>query len=140
MANGMEALYVGSSGLRSAQNAINTSANNLANVNTAGYVRQQVLFADKNYNTFAYAAVSTQKVGLGVGIGDIVHARDVFLDKTYRSEAGRQAYYSSYFNAIDEVQSLYQELEGTAFKDVLMGSGSDRDSNSSLCSHRIRRI
>ena len=134
MANGMEALYVGSSGLRSAQNAINTSANNLTNVNTAGYVRQQVLFADKNYNTFGYAAVSTQKVGLGVGIGDIVHARDVFLDKTYRSEAGRQSYYSSYYNAIDEVQSLYQELEGTAFKDVLMGSGSERDSNSSLWS------
>ena len=134
MANGMEALYVGSSGLRSAQNAINTSANNLANVNTVGYVRQQVLFADKNYNTFGYAAVSTQKVGLGVGIGDIVHARDVFLDKTYRSEAGRQSYYSSYYNAIDEVQSLYQELEGTAFKDVLMGSGSERDSNSSLWS------
>ena len=134
MANGMEALYVGSSGLRSAQNAINTSANNLTNVNTAGYVRQQVLFADKNYNTFGYAAVSTQKVGLGVGIGDIVHARDVFLDKTYRSEAGRQSYYSSYYNAIDEVQSLYHELEGTAFKDVLMGSGSERDSNSSLWS------
>ena len=134
MANGMEALYVGGSGLRSAQNAINTSANNLANVNTAGYVRQQVLFADKNYNTFAYASVSTQKVGLGVGIGDIVHARDIFLDKTYRSEAGRQSYYNAYYNAIDEVQSLYQELEGTAFKDVLMGSGNDRDTNSSLWS------
>ena len=134
MANGMEALYVGSSGLRSAQNAINTSANNLANVNTTGYVRQQVLFADKNYNTFAYAAVSAQKVGLGVGIGDIVHARDIFLDKTYRSEAGRQSYYEAYYNAIDEVQSLYQELEGTAFKDVLMGSGSERDTNSSLWS------
>lgn len=132
MANGMEALYVGSSGLRSAQNAINTSANNLANVDTEGYVRQQVVFADKHYNTFAYAAVSTQKVGLGVGIGEIVHARDVFLDKTYRTEAGRQAYYSSYYSAIDEVQSLYQELEGTAFKDVLTGSGSDRDSSSSL--------
>ncbi len=134
MANGMQALYVGGSGLRSAQNAINTSANNLANVNTAGYVRQQVLFADKHYNRFANASVSSQNVGLGVGIGDIVHARDVFLDKTYRSEAGRQSYYSAYYNAIDEVQSLYQELEGTAFKDVLMGSGSDRDSNSSLWS------
>ena len=134
MANGMEALYVGGSGLRSAQNAINTSANNLANVNTAGYVRQQVLFADKNYNTFAYAAVSTQKVGLGVGIGDIVHARDVFLDKTYRMEAGRQSYYSAYYNAIDEVQSLYQEVEGTAFKEVLMGSGNERGTNSSLWS------
>ena len=130
----MQSLYVGGSGLRSAQNAINTSANNLANVNTAGYVRQQVLFSDKHYNTFAYASVGAQKVGLGVGIGDIVHARDVFLDKTYRSEAGRQSYYSAYYNAIDEVQSLYQELEGTAFKDVLMGSGSDRDSNSSLWS------
>lgn len=134
MANGMEALYVGSSGLRSAQNAINTSANNLANVNTEGYVRQQVLFADRNYNTFGYAAVSTQKSGLGVQIGDIVHARDIFLDKTYRTEAGRQSYFSAYFNAIDEVQSLYQELEGTAFKEVLMGSGNDRGSNSSLWS------
>ncbi|MBO5247450.1 MAG: flagellar hook-associated protein FlgK [Eubacterium sp.] len=134
MANGMEALYVGSSGLRSAQNAINTSANNLANVNTKGYVRQQVLFADKHYNTFDYAAVSAQRVGLGVGIGDIVHARNVFLDKTYRAEAGRQSYYNSYYNAIDEVQSLYQELEGTAFKDVLMGSGDVHDSNSSLWS------
>ena len=134
MANGMEALYVGGSGLRSAQNAINTSANNLANVNTTGYVRQQVLFADKHYNTFGYAAVGTQKAGLGVGIGDIVHARDVFLDKTYRMEAGRQSYYSAYYNAIDEVQSLYQELEGTAFKDVLMGTGNERDTNSSLWS------
>lgn len=132
MANGMEALYVGSSGLRSAQNAINTSANNLANVNTPGYVRQQVLFADKHYNTFSYAAVSTQKVGLGVGIGDIVHARNIFLDKSYRTEAGRQAYYDAYYNAIDEVQSLYQELEGTAFKEVLMGSGNERDTNTSL--------
>lgn len=134
MANGMEALYVGSSGLRSAQNAINTSANNLANVNTPGYVRQQVLFADKNYNTFGYAAVSTQKMGLGVQVADIVHARNIFLDKEYRSEAGRQAYFSAYYNAIDEVQCLYQELEGTAFKEVLMGSGNERDTNSSLWS------
>lgn len=134
MANGMGALYIGGSGLRSAQNAINTSANNLANVNTEGYVRQQVLFADQHYNTFGYAAVSAQTVGLGVGIGDIVHARNVFLDAKYRTEAGRQSYYESYYNAIDEVQSLYQELEGTAFKNVLMGSGSDRETNSSLWS------
>jgi flagellar hook-associated protein 1 FlgK len=134
MANGMGSLYVGSSGLRSAQNAINTSANNLANVNTQGYVRQQVLFEDKEYNTFGYAAISTQDAGLGVGIGEIVHARDIFLDKSYRSEAGRQSYYASYFNAIDEVQNLYQELEGEAFKDVLMGSGNERDSNNSLWS------
>lgn len=132
MANGMGSLYIGSSGLRSAQNAINTSANNLANVNTPGYVRQQVVFEDKHYNTFGQSSAGPLQAGLGVGIGDIVHARDIFLDKRYRVEAGRMSYYSSYFSAIDEVQSLYQELEGTAFKDVLMGSGNERDSNNSL--------
>ena len=34
MANGFGSLYVGASGLQNAQNAINTTANNLANVDT----------------------------------------------------------------------------------------------------------
>lgn len=124
MANGMEGLFVGNSGLHAAQNAINNSANNIANVNTKGYVRQQVVMADAGYNFFKSAAVSDQRMGLGVSIGEIVHARDVFLDKSYREEAGRQAYYDAYANAIEEVQSMYQELEGTAFKDVLTGDSS----------------
>ena len=49
MANGFGSLYVGASGLQNAQNALNTTANNLANVDTKGYVREQVRFADKNY-------------------------------------------------------------------------------------------
>ena len=49
MANGFGSLYVGASGLQNAQNALNTTANNLANVGTKGYVREQVRFADKNY-------------------------------------------------------------------------------------------
>lgn len=124
MANGMEGLFIGNTALRTAQNAINTSANNLANVNTDGYVRQQVVFADTGYNFFKSAAVSSQSMGLGVSIGEVVRARDIFLDKTYRSESGRQAYYDSYYNAIDEVQSLYQELDGEAFKEVLTGDSS----------------
>ena len=44
MANGFGNLYVGASGLQTQQNALNVVANNLANVNTKGYVRQQVVF------------------------------------------------------------------------------------------------
>ena len=45
MANGMASLaMVGSSGLRSAQTALNTTAHNLSNVNTQGHTRQQVTF------------------------------------------------------------------------------------------------
>ena len=48
MANGFGSFYVGSSGLKNSQNALNTTANNMANVNTTGYVRQQVRFSDKH--------------------------------------------------------------------------------------------
>ena len=51
MANGFGSFYVGNSGLRNSQNALNTTANNLANVNTKGYVREQVRFSDLGYLT-----------------------------------------------------------------------------------------
>ena len=51
MANGFGSFYVGNSGLRNSQNALNTTANNLANVNTRGYVREQVRFSDLGYLT-----------------------------------------------------------------------------------------
>ena len=50
MANGFGSLYVGAAGLRGAQNALNTTANNMANVDTKGYVRQQVRYADMSYD------------------------------------------------------------------------------------------
>ena len=83
MANGFGTLYIGVSGLQSSQNALNVTANNLANVDTTGYVRQQVLFGDRNYITFnTTAAVSKQQSGLGVQIADVVHTRDIFLDRS----------------------------------------------------------
>ena len=120
MANGMGSLFVGMSGLKSSQNALNTTANNLSNVNTKGYVRQQVLHTDNTYNTFdKNPSISYQQAGLGVDIGDVVHARDIFLDKSYRTESGRQAFYAATADAINEVTTFYQELQGEAFQDSL---------------------
>ena len=125
MANGMGSLYIGASGLQNSQNALNTTANNLANVETTGYVRQQVLFADRNYNTFdTTAAISKQQSGLGVNIADVVHTRDYFLDKYYRTENGRQAFYDATNEAVQEVITSFQELEGEAFQDIVNGENS----------------
>ena len=49
MANGMASLFVGASGLKSAQTALNTTAHNLSNINTEGYTRQQIAFRDTHY-------------------------------------------------------------------------------------------
>ena len=118
MANGFGSLYVGASGLQNALNAINTTANNLANADTKGYVRQQVRYADKNYTILkdSRANVNMQQSGLGVSIGDVVHARDIFLDKTYRQETGRMSFYSARYETATYVEDLMQELNGQQFK------------------------
>lgn len=125
MANGMGSLYIGASGLQNSQNALNTTANNLANVETTGYVRQQVLFEDRNYNTFdTKAAISKQQAGLGVTIGDVVHTRDIFLDNYYRTENGRQAFYDATSEAVEHIITGFQELEGEAFQQIMNGDNS----------------
>ncbi len=120
MGNGFGSLFIGVAGLQSSQNALNVTSNNLANLNTVGYVRQQVLYADRNYITFSTtSAISKQQTGLGVKIGDVVHTRDIFLDRLYRTETGRQAFYQATYEAAYEVETYFQEMEGQAFQDAL---------------------
>lgn len=120
MSNNFGSLYIGVAGLQSSQNALNITANNLANVDTTGYVRQQVLYADRDYVTFdTTASISKQQAGLGVRIGDVVHTRDIFLDRSYRTESGRQAFYSTTYEATSEVETYFQEMEGQAFQDAM---------------------
>lgn len=120
MANSFGSLYIGVAGLKSSQNAINTTANNLANIDTTGYVRQKVLFSDRDYITFdTTASISKQQAGLGVQIADVLHTRDIFLDRSYRTESGRQAFYASTYEATSEVETYLQEMEGEAFQDAL---------------------
>ena len=118
MANGFGSMYIGASGLQSAQNALNTTANNLANVDTKGYVRQQVRFSDKRYDLLKQPTtrINAHQSGLGVSIGDVVHARDIFLDKSYRLEKGRQAFYETCYETTAYVEDLFQELDGEEFK------------------------
>lgn len=120
MANGMGSLYIGASGLRTSQNALNTTANNLANVDTTGYVRQSVLQADMSYTIFdRNSSISNQQSGLGVSIADVIHMRDIFLDKAYRLETGRQSFYNACYSTVSEIYTYFQELEGQAFQDSI---------------------
>lgn len=119
MANGFGSFYVGNSGLVNAQNALNVTANNLANVDTTGYVREQVRFSDKSYITRVNATTGTniQQNGLGVSVSDVAHARDIFLDKAYRRENGRSEFYSSMYDTVSYVEDILQEVSGEEFKE-----------------------
>ena len=101
----MGSLYLGVSGLQTSQNAMNTTAHNVANIDTIGYTRQQVQQGTRFYNTISKnkTAISWQQLGLGVNYTNVKQVRDVFLDQTYRREVGRSAYYDTSLAAIEEV-------------------------------------
>lgn len=113
------ALYIGDSGLRASQNALNTVAHNLSNLNTPGYVRQQVANTDSTYtNTTGNRKL---QVGDGVKYAECRHVRDAFLDATYREERGRYDYYEKSYAAMTEIEDILGELDGKAFKGSLDG-------------------
>lgn len=116
---GMSSLYIGVSGLQASQNAINTTSHNLSNLHTPGYVRQQVVFADRSYETLSVGKVYYNQSGRGVSVMDIRRVRDVLLDKAYRQESGREAFYESQAQVIEEIEGYFGELEGEKFQDYL---------------------
>ena len=117
----MGSLYVGQSGLQTGQNALNTTAHNMSNVDTVGYTRQQVQQTARTYRTLSKtnSANAYQQAGLGVQYAQVKQVRDYFLDKTYRRESGRSAFYDTTYDAVGEIENLFQELEGEAFADAI---------------------
>ena len=108
-------LYTGASGIRTSQSALNTTAHNLANTDTKGYTRQQLMSADFDYIDDG----SGFKVGLGTQAAQVRQIRDVFMDKSYRTENARAGFYESMNEAVTEVEALFGELEGVQFQNTL---------------------
>ncbi len=117
----MGSLYIGTSGLQTSQNVLNTVAHNMTNVDTTGYTRQQSLLGTKMYNTLSVnpQSVSAQQIGLGVSYSATRQVRDYFLDKTYRRESGRSMFYEVSTEVMGEVESLLGELNGEDFQTSL---------------------
>lgn len=119
MGNLMTSMWTGVSGLKVNQSALNTTAHNIANVDTKGFTRQQVLTGDFPYMTIGQTHISSMQVGLGTDMAIIRQVRDVFADKGFRTESGRLAFYEQQQSAVNEIETVFGELVGTPFKDNL---------------------
>ena len=119
MANGMGSLYIGVSGLQSAQAALNTTAHNLSNVGVDGYTRQQITFGTATYLPVGGTSLGGSEYGLGVAVEDIRRIRDRFIDEAYRSENSRYGFYKSQYDAVEEVEDLFGEMQGVTYQDCL---------------------
>jgi len=70
----MQSLYTASTGMLGMQTQIDTTANNIANVNTIGFKKGRAEFADLMYHVMEYAGTSTSDTtksptGIEVGLG-----------------------------------------------------------------------
>ncbi|MGN0403053.1 MAG: flagellar hook-associated protein FlgK [Acetatifactor sp.] len=117
----MGSLYIGSSGLQNSQNALNTTAHNLSNIDTKGYTRQQVQLSDKRYTTLSIDidSVNNKQTGLGVTYSRAKQVRDYFLDKTYRKESGRSMFYEVSTEVLEQVESQLGEMNGESFQTTI---------------------
>ena len=71
-------LYIGASGLNVSQAALNVTSHNLANVDTKGFVRQQVVINDFNYLKIGESYISSMQQGLGANFATVKQVRDSF--------------------------------------------------------------
>lgn len=115
----MSSLYIGVSGLKTSQNALNTTSHNITNAETKGFVRQQTVMMDSMYNTIGGNKISSWQIGLGTETQVVKQVRDQFLDQAYRKETGRQGFYEVQYEAAFEMQEVMGELEGVQFQDSI---------------------
>lgn len=115
MGNLFASFNTGVSGLHSAQTSLNTTAHNLSNATTTGFSRQQTMVTDAFYSTRYGAYANQLQVGMGTNVAEIRQIRNTFLDAQYRLQVGREGFYSAQYEAVQEIEELFGEMEGEEF-------------------------
>ena len=92
---------VGSSALNALQRAISTTGNNIANVNTEGYSRQEVEFRARTPDS-----IGGHQIGTGVEISSIRRAYDQFLTADVQARVSSSSYYSLYATTAEQIDNL----------------------------------
>lgn len=126
-------LHIAASGLRAANAALNTTGNNISNVNTEGYSRQEVQQAANDpLRVFATYGCA----GAGVDTIAIERIRDSFYDDKFRDNETKLGEYDTkayYCKSIEEYltddgktgfKSVYDQI-GLALQEITKNASSD---------------
>lgn len=106
------------SGLMVNERGLYVTGHNIANVNTAGYVRQQAVI--KNGPVESYLTRSgIMQLGLGADIQEIRQIRHSFLDNIYRQENTTLGYWESRRKTFNDVEAIMAEPMESGLQNVL---------------------
>jgi len=100
----MSLISIGLSGLTASSAAINTIGNNTANVDTAGYSRQQVMTT-----TSAQQNIGVGFIGTGTTLSDVRRIYNSYLDSQLQSTTGLDADATAYAAQATKTDSLLSD-------------------------------
>ena len=106
------------SGLTTAQKGLQVTGHNLTNVNTTGYIRQQLLQHESSYLNIGSNGRLLQ-VGTGVTPTEIRQIRDELADRRYRTENAILGFYQTKNSSIQEVEAILDEPYGEGISKML---------------------
>jgi flagellar hook-associated protein 1 len=114
-------LDTATTGLRAMQLAIDTTAHNIANADTEGYSRQEVMLRaiPPVKAKFTSPNIPIQQIGLGVDASRIRRIRDVLLDTQYRDVRGLRDEYSARASALQQAEVILNEPSNEGLQALL---------------------
>ncbi|MBZ5698068.1 MAG: flagellar hook-associated protein FlgK [Acidobacteriia bacterium] len=96
------------------QGAVAITSNNIANVNTAGYSREQVNLSDN-----PPVQVGNLLFGTGVSLGQTTSIRDNLLERRLDQENQSASQLSAFLGPMNQVQALFNEAAGSGLQTPL---------------------
>lgn len=98
-------------GIRSSQQGLQITGNNISNINTTGYTRQRIeQISLRSGTTDRYACSTDIRIGMGSLVTNISQIRDPYLDIRYRNEAANVGYYDEKLTNLDDLTSILDEV------------------------------
>lgn len=100
------AMNTSMSALFAAQVGMATTGHNIANANTLGYCRQQMMTSPRRPQVLPWGSI-----GRGVNIDSIRRVQDEFLAKNLRVQTSRLSSYETVDSALSEVESILGSMD-----------------------------
>lgn len=110
--SGWSGFFTAVSGLYSSQKSLYTASHNIANVNTEGYSRQQVLSRTNS----AFMLPGVGMLGMGNAVYDISRVRDSYLDFKVTNENAPLGEWEVKSQSLMEIESMFNEPSDSSFR------------------------
>jgi len=118
MAVGFSSYHIARSGLTVSERGLFVTGQNISNVNTTGYVRQQAIIESGAYIT-EYGKDKVFQYGLGADIQETRQIRHTFLDNIYRRENTSLGYSETRAKAFQDVEAILNDPMGDGLQNVM---------------------